>query len=356
MPEESFQERTERATPRRRKKARDEGRVAKSVELNSAIVLVLGITALFLIGPMLADRMMHMIGYTMGNASLLAMSEPSFQKVFGDQLVSYLYVVGPLFAIMTVIALSCNVAQVGFHITPKAMELKLEKLDLASGLKRLFSVRSLVTLARDTVKLLIVGYVAYIAISAEFDKFFLLPDMSVVQVASTMGRMALIVALKVGAIFLVIAALDYAYQRYDFEKSIRMSKQEVKDEYRDTEGSPQIKQRVRQIQRETARRRMMQDVPTADVVITNPVHLAVALRYSPEAANAPEVVAKGERLIAERIKEIAREHDIPIFEDKPLARALFKACDVGQLVPASLYRAVAEVLAYVYRLKGKVMK
>jgi flagellar biosynthetic protein FlhB len=155
---------------------------------------------------------------------------------------------------------------------------------------------------------------------------------------------------------IAIAVLDYLYQKYEFEKSIKMSKQDLKEENKDTEGSPLVKSRVRQIQREMARQRMMAAVPLADAVITNPIHLAVALKYETEKGNAPYVLAKGERLIAERIKEIARDHDIPIIEDKPLARALFRMCDVGDFVPAQLYRAVAELLAYVYRLKGKVIK
>ena len=197
---------------------------------------------------------------------------------------------------------------------------------------------------------------AYNAIASEFDTFFLLPDMTVVQLAGSMGKLALVLGMKVGAIMIAIAVLDYLYQKYEFEKSIKMSKQDLKEENKDTEGSPLVKSRVRQIQREMARQRMMAAVPLADAVITNPTHLAVALKYESEKGNAPYVLAKGERLIAERIKEIAREHDIPIIEDKPLARALFRMCDVGDFVPAQLYRAVAELLAYVYRLKGKVIK
>ena len=151
---------------------------------------------------------------------------------------------------------------------------------------------------------------------------------------------------------LLLAVFDYAYQRYDFEKSIKMSKQEILDEYKDTEGSPQIKSRIRQIQREMSRKRMMQEIPKADVVITNPTHIAVALKYNPDEMDAPMVVAKGERLIAERIKEIAVEAGVPIVENRPLARALNNMCEIGSYVPATLYRAVAEVLAYVYRLKG----
>jgi len=355
MAEESFQERTEKATPRRRQKAREEGKVAKSMDLNSAIVVCLGIATLYLIGPYLSRQLQQLMSYTMSNALLIATADPTFMKVFGDNMLSFFVLLGPVFAVMVAIGAGVNIAQVGFRITPKAIQPKLDKLDVFKGLKRLFSLRSLVSLVRDTLKLLVIGLVAYLAIAAEFEGFFALPDMSTIQLATTMAKMALIIALKIGAAIFLIAILDYAYQRYEFDKSIRMSKQEIKDEFKDTEGSPQNKARVRQIQREMSRRRMMTDVPTADVVLTNPTELAVALKYEPENMSAPFVVAKGERLIAQKIKEIAIEHDIPVIEDKPLARALFRMCDVGQAVPHNLYRAVAEVLAYVYRLRGKVV-
>jgi len=254
-----------------------------------------------------------------------------------------------------VIALGANIAQVGFKITPKALEPKLDKLDLVKGAKRIFSVRSGVMMIRDVLKLSVIGFVAYKAVASEFEGFFKLSDMTVAQVATTMGTLALELALKVGAVVLVIAVLDYLYQRYEFEKSIKMSKQELRDEHKDTDGNPLIKSRVRQVQQQMARNRMMQAVPTADVVVTNPTHIAVALKYDADDGLAPTVVAKGMRRIAEQIKAVAKEHDIPVIEDRPLARALFKMCEVGDLVPAQLYRAVAEVLAYVYRLKGKVM-
>ncbi|MEW5995538.1 MAG: EscU/YscU/HrcU family type III secretion system export apparatus switch protein, partial [Candidatus Zixiibacteriota bacterium] len=262
----------------------------------------------------------------------------------------------PIFAVMTVVAFGVNVAQVGFKITPKAMEPRFDKLNLAKGIKRILSVKSLAQLVRDTLKLIVVGVVAYLAIRSEFESFFTLPDQGVSQLAIAMGKLALVLALKIGLVILALAILDYLYQRYEYEKSIRMSRQELKDELKDTEGSPQLKARVRQVQREMARSRMMRAVPTADVVVTNPTEIAVALKYEPEAMSAPFVVAKGERLIAQRIRELAREYDIPVVENKPLARALFKMCDVGQMIPLDLYRAVAEVLAYVYRLKGKVLK
>jgi len=353
MAEENFQERTEKATPRRREKARERGQVTKSMELNSAIIVCGGVTMLFALGPFVGSRSLEIMRYTMANAPCLATIDPTFYSLFVNNLMHFFVILLPVFGIMVVMGLAVNIAQVGFRVTPKAMEPKFEKLNLVSGLKRLVSVRSLVMMVRDSLKLALIAFIAYKAITSEFDHFFLLPDMSVVQLAHTMGKMALWVALKLGAAMFVLAVLDYAYHKYDYEKNLRMSRQEIKDEHKDTEGSPEIKSRVRQVKREMARRRMIAEVPNAHVVITNPTHLAVALKYQPDNMDAPQVIAKGQRLIARKIKEIAREHNIPVVEDKPLARALYKMCDIGQLVPQSLYRAVAEVLAYVYRLKGQ---
>jgi flagellar biosynthetic protein FlhB len=356
MAEDNFQERTEQATPRRREKAREQGRVAKSMELNSALMILLGFSTLLVLGPLMVTQTLEMLRGMLANAPTIAMSDPSFVKVYGDSLLKYLVIVGPVFGAMMLIGFMANVIQVGFKVSPKAMELKLDKLNVVAGFGRLFSTRSLVALLRDTIKLFIIGFVAYKVIKSESDNFMMLADMSIGPLAVTAGKMAIAIALKVGVAVLVLAILDFAYQKYDFEKSIRMSHQEVKEEYKETEGSPQIKARIRQIQRETARKRMMQDVPKADVVITNPTHFAVALKYNSEAMNAPTVIAKGQNLIAQKIKQIAYEHEIPVIEDKALAQALYKMCEVGQMVPHNLYRAVAEVLAYVYRLKGKVSK
>jgi flagellar biosynthetic protein FlhB len=178
-----------------------------------------------------------------------------------------------------------------------------------------------------------------------------LGDGTVGQYASTVGKLALILAIKISVVLLFVALFDFAFQRYDYATNLKMSKQEVKEELKETEGNPQLKGRVRQVQREMARQRMMSEIPKADVIVTNPVHLAVALKYEPKDMPAPLVVAKGQRLIAEKIKEIARDHGVPVVENKPLAQSLFKLVDVGQFVPSTLYRAVAEVLAYIYRMK-----
>jgi flagellar biosynthetic protein FlhB len=356
MADDSFQERTEKATPRRREKARERGQVARSQDLNAAAMICLGFTALFMIGPLMVDRLEGIMSHTMANAPEIALNDTTFYTVFGNSIYDFLGVLLPFLLAMTVIGLGVNVAQVGFKISPKAMEPKFDKLDVMAGLKRLFSLRSAVQLVRDPLKLAAVGLIGFLAISLEFESFFGLPDLSVEQLGGTLATLALSVALKIGVAILVIGAIDYFYQRYEFEKSIKMSRQEIRNEMKDTEGSPEVKARTRQIQRQMARQRMMADVPTADVVVTNPTHYAVAIKYDPSIMDAPKVLAKGQRLIAQKIKDIAREHGIPIIEDKPLARALYKMCEVGDFIPAKLYKAVAEILAHIYRLKGKAVR
>lgn len=355
MPEQDFQERTERATPRRRRRARREGQVAKSMELNAAAIICLGFASLYVLGPTLATKTGQLMTYVMTNAPYIAQSDKSFLSLFTEAGTRFFQIIFPVFIVMTVVAAGINIAQVGLELSPKVLGPRFDKINPLKGLKKLFSMRSLFMAVRDSIKLVIVGFVAYKVIESEFTGFFMYPDMTVGQMATALGSLTLSIALKIGVCILAIAIIDYIYQKYEYEKSIRMSKQEIKEELKDTEGSPQMKSRVRQIQREMARRRMMTAVPLADVVVTNPTQIAVALKYEKEEFNAPVVVAKGERLIAQKIREIAAKHNIPIIEDKPLARALFKMCDIGDLVPEKLYRAVAELLAYVYRLKNKVM-
>lgn len=356
MAEESFQEKSEQATPRRKEKARERGQVAKSMDLNAAAIILLGFTSLFMVGPHLVNQMRELLRQTMINAPSIALEDPTFRTVFTGAVENFFIIMAPFLLIMVVVAFAINVLQVGFRVSPKAMEPKFDKLDVINGLKRLFSMRSAVQLVRDPLKLTVVGLVGFWAIKSEFESFFGLPDLSVDQLGAVLAKLSLTVAIKIGLGILIIGLLDFLYQRYELEKNLRMSKQEIRDEFKETEGSPEIKQRVRQIQRQRARNRMMADVATADVVVTNPTHIAVALKYNPSEMDAPTVVAKGQRLIAEKIKELARAAGIPIVEDKPLARALFKMCDVGQLVPAKLYRAVAEILAHIYRLKGKTVR
>ncbi len=356
MAEESFQEKTEEATPKRQEMAREEGQVAKSLELNAAAIIGLGLTATALLAPFVAQQSSNFMRHTFTNAATLFRSDADIASLSIDSLLSFLTQATPFMGILLVIGVVASISQVGFHVSPKALTPKFERINPLAGMKRLFSPRSLVVLVRDLIKLFIVGYVAWSVISKQVAQMVTMVDLSVSQLGPLMSEMALALAIKIGLAIFAIALLDYMYTRFEFAKSIRMSKQDVKDEYKNSDGSPQIKSRIRQIQRDQSRSRMMADIPKADVVITNPTHIAVAIKYDADTMGAPTVLAKGERLIAQRIKEIAREHGIPIIEDKPLARALFKLCDVGASVPQTLYRAVAEILAYVYRLDQRGVK
>ncbi len=353
MADKPAQERTEKATPRRRQEARKEGKVARSQELSSIAILMFGIGSMYFILPSTIGHIKELATWIFSNATEHSITATSFPLYFKYVMMTFVTAVGPIVLILAVIGLAANLLQVGILFSTKSIEPKLDKLNVVKGLGRLFSVKSLFELCKNVIKLSLIGIVGYYAVKSEMQFVPLLPDMSVAQIMGFMGGAAFRVALKCSLMLVVLAILDYAYQKWEYEKSIRMSKQEIKEEMKNTEGNPQIKSRIRQIQRDAAFRRMMSAVPKADIVVTNPTHVAVALKYDIDAMDAPKVVAKGQRLIAERIKEIAQENDIPIVENKPLARALFKACDVGMQIPANLFRAVAEVLAYVYKLKGR---
>ncbi len=352
MADEQFQERTEKATPRRKQKAREEGKVCRSQELNSAVMLCLGASTLYVLGPMLADQLKELMTFVFSQAPLMNTTNESIMAFFSQRVINFFILLAPIFAILLIVAYGINLLQVGFLFTTKTLEPKLDKLDITKGIKKLLSVRSLVELTRDIIKISLIAYVGYKSITAELDTFYNLSDNSVAVFAGAMGKMALTTVLELGAVILILALFDYAFQKYDFEKNIKMSKQDIRDEMKDTEGSPQVKSRIRQIQREMSRKRMMEEIPKADVVVTNPTRIAVALKYDTDVMDAPMVVAKGERIIAAKIKEIAKAAGVPIVENRPLARALFRMCDIGSYVPAKLYRAVAEVLAYIYRQKG----
>lgn len=356
MAEEQFQERTEKATPRKREKAREEGKVVRSIELNSAVILCLGMITLYFIGPLLVGQLQRVMVFLFNEAPHMAVNGDTIKEIFASTIMRFFAIMGPFLVILAIIAYGVNVLQVGMMFTGKPLEPKFDKLNLANGIKRLLSTRSLFELGRDTLKLILIAAVGYLSIKSQVHETFYLSDNSVAAFAGFMGKMALKTSLQIGAVMLFLALLDYGFQRYDFEKSIRMSKQEIKDELKDTEGLPQTKARIRHIQSEMSRKRMMREIPKADVIVTNPTQIAVALKYDQAKMDAPYVVAKGARLIAEKIKEIGREAGIPIVENKPLARALFSMCEIGSVIPADLYRAVAEVLAYVYRLKNEKMR
>ncbi|KAA3615477.1 MAG: flagellar biosynthesis protein FlhB [Calditrichaeota bacterium] len=354
MPEnENGQEKTEDASPRRRNQAREKGQVAKSVELNSAIIILGGSSFLYLSGGKILQRMIELFkSYLLGAASTEMSSEeirPMFIKISAQ----VLELLGPFLFFIVVLGLSVNISQVGLLWAPKSLQPTFDKFNIISGIKRLVAVKSLVELVKNIIRLIIIGSIIYSVLSSKYETFFLLMNETSGHLMGFIGDVAFEILLKVGLAMLVLALADYAYQKFDFEKNLKMTKQEVKEENKMMEGSPQIKAKIREIQRAMSRKRMMAAVPEADVVITNPIHYAVALKYEPGKSNAPMIVAKGERKFALKIKEVAIEHDVPIVEDPPLARLLFHQGELNREIPVDAFEAVAEVLSYIYQLQNK---
>ena len=258
----------------------------------------------------------------------------------------------PMMIALLVIGIVANVAQIGFNIKEDLLAPDFTKLNPFSGVKRLVSIKALVELAKSIVKIGFVGLIAYLVLRRELVAIPSLIRADVSETAVYMGTVAFKIAFFVCLGLIVLAAADFAYQRWQHHKNLMMTKQEVKEERKQSDGDPKVKSRIRSMQMEMAQRRMMAAIPTADVIITNPTHFAIAIKFDAHAMDAPQVVAKGADYMAQRIREIAQEHEVPLVENKPLARALFSSTDIGGFIPAELYRAVAEVLAYVYRLKG----
>lgn len=353
MPEQSYQEKTEPASPRRRREAREKGNIARSTEVNSAIVLLAGIMALRLFGGHLFGRLKWGASWIFSRLSEIEIVPENVPGMVltGSQFMGLM--LAPIILTIMIAGVSASLIQGGFVIAGEPLKPKFSKISPASGFKRMFSTRSLVELVKGLMKLLIIGTIGYATLTAELNVYPHLVDNDVSQIVAFIGQVGFKLTMRASIVLLILAVFDYAYQKFEFEKKLRMTKQEVKEEYKRTEGDPLIKARIRSIQRERARQRMLSEVPKADVVVTNPVHLAVALKYESKKMNAPVVVAKGARLLAEKIKEIARAHDVPVVENKTLAQILYRSTEIGAQIPYELYKAVAEILAYVYRLKRK---
>ena len=352
MAEESFQERTEEATPRRLEEARKKGQVAKSRELPSVAVMLAGLLTLFWGSSFFYQQFQRLFEFYFSNLRF-SLSVDNMSTLFLLMLKQYLWFLGPFLLILFVVAFLANYLQIGFIFSTDALIPKFSKINPLEGIKRLFSLQSWVELVKAILKVVIVGWVAFSIVLKELPHMTPLLDQSPGQILLYTGKISFDIFWKSCLVMMFLAAMDYLFQRWEWQRSLKMTKQEVKEEYKQTEGDPQVKARIRSIQREMARRRMMQAVPKADVVITNPTHLAVALQYESGKMSAPMVVAKGAGVIAKKIKELAVKHSVPVVENKPVAQALYKLVEVGQSIPESLYHAVAEILAYVYRLKNK---
>jgi flagellar biosynthesis protein FlhB len=348
-----MQDKTEAATPKRRTDARNKGTVAKSMDLNTALVLLVCMYVIKISGGFMIQGLSGVMQDLLSGFGHVYITQDTVWSLAREYGIRTLVICAPIVLSAGLVGFSVNVMQVGFHASAQPMAPDLNKLNPITGMGKLFSMKGLVELLKSIVKVSIVGYVVYTFLKAELPGFTKLADMSIQASAGVIAGICWRMLMKACAVMMLIAIIDYGYQRYQYEQSVKMTKQEVKDEYRLQEGDPEIKGRIRQKQRQMAKQRMMKDIPKADVIITNPTHLAVAIQYDSEHMSAPTVVAKGQRLVAQKIKEIAAQNGIPIVENKPVARALYAAVEVGGQVPEDLYQAVAEILAYVYRLSEK---
>ncbi|MCR8642176.1 flagellar biosynthesis protein FlhB [Paenibacillus sp. N1-5-1-14] len=347
------QEKTERATPKKRQEAREKGQVAKSMELPAALILFFTFLFFFLYGGSMKTKLTDLMNDTLNNRLLMEMTMENLQAYFTTLLYDSFLILAPILLLTLVFALVANYAQVGILFTTKPLMVELNKLNPIEGFKRIFSMRSAIEFVKSILKTFIIGIVVFLTFWNEKEKLLTIGHMPVEQSLSYVSHITLMLGIKIGAILIALAVFDYMYQKYEYEKSLRMSKQDIKDEYKKSEGDPLIKSKIKEKQRRMALMRMMQEIPKADVIITNPTHFAVAIKYESGKMDAPTVIAKGTDYVAQKIKEKAREHGIVTMENKPLARALYAQVDIGSSIPADLFQAVAEVLAYVYKAKGK---
>ncbi len=355
MAEESFQEKTEQPTPKKIADARKKGTVAQSREIPSAIILLTALGFFFFSGSWMFSSLSEFMGGILRNIGSFRIHDITTASTLSIIILkNVLSIILPFMLAVVAAGIVANIVQIGFLFSPEAFSPKLSKFNPIKGIKKLFSLKSLVELVKSLIKITFVSGIAYLTIKTELKTIPTLMQMDIKDIISFIGTTSFKICLYVSMALIIMAVLDYAYQKYEHTKSLKMTKQEVKDENKQTEGDPRVKARIRSIQIEMSRRRMMESVPEADVVITNPTHLAIALKFDSENMVAPKIVAKGAGKIAERIREIAGENQVPIVENKPLARTLFKIAEIGDYIPAELYQAVAEVLAYVYRLKGSI--
>lgn len=353
-------EKTEEPTEKKKSDARKEGQVAKSKEVASTLTLL----SLFLLlklwistlGNQLLelfsgyyDKFPELVTYINGNLSVR-----TFSSLLTQSLKSVLIIILPFLLVGFVVSFLSDLIQVQWKPTTKPLQPKFSKLNPISGVKKLFSSQALVELIKSIVKIAFMVLIIYNELKDQWQLIFMVYEIPLMQAVLLAGTILIDIGFKISLVFILVAAADYIFQRWKHHEDLKMTKQEIKEEFKNQEGDPKIKGKIRQRMMEASRRRMMQDLPKADVVITNPTHYAVAIRYDKDIADAPVVIAKGADYLAQRIKEVAREHHIEIMENKPLARSLYANVEIGEQVPPELYVAVAEVLAAVYRAQGKI--
>lgn len=347
-------EKTERATPKKRQDERKKGKVAKSQDINTVFLLLFIFITLIIFGNTIKNGMTTLYKQAFTEFINWDLTENTVHQIFSGAAIEVFKMLAPIMLIAIVAGLASNLMQVGFLFTSEPLKLDLKKIDPIQGAKRIFSIRALVELLKSLLKIIFIGSITFFVIWIYKDEMMMLSFKTAESALAFFGRVTVIMGISATIALLFLAVFDYAYQRFDYEKNMKMSKQDVKDEYKNIEGDPLIKSKIKEKQRQLATRRMMSEVPQADVVITNPTHYAIAIKYDEEKASAPYVVAKGVDKTAIRIKEIAKEHSVITVENRQLARGLYGVIDIGESIPEEFFQAVAEILAYVYRLEKKV--
>lgn len=349
------EEKTEDATPRKLQQARKKGQVARSNELSTVVTLLTGFMALKAGGSYVLQKLYSFFKYSFSSDRLhTVLDEVSLSQIINHTLLTIVSIFIPVGLAILVVGFLVNYLQTGGVFTLEPLKVKLDRINPLQGLKRMFSAQKLVDLFKAVFKIVGVGLIVWNTFKGQI---FPLAEQGVlhppIQLAALIWQLMFAIVLRIVMLLLALAVFDFYYQRYQYKKGLKMTKKEVQDEHKQTEGDPMVKSRIRQKQRQFSMRRMMQEVPKADVVITNPTHLAIAIKYEAKQMAAPQVLAKGEGYIAAKIKEIATEHQITLVENKPLARTIYQTVEIGEFIPPNLYQAVAEVLAFVYKLRQK---
>ena len=353
MPDDQ-EEKTEEPTSRKIQKARDEGEYAQSQEVPTVLAFFASVGLLHFYGPTLLEQIKQLFAKYLHFSNYLEINIITIPQFMSTVFIDSMRLLAPIFLCVFAAGVAGNVLQVGFHINGKSMAFKLNKLNPLSGVKRLFSLNSVVNGVKSVAKLGIVAWVAFLCLRRTLAELPFLVTQSISVQIGYLFKVILKISFYVALLMIIFAFLDWWYQQWQYRKKLRMTKKETKDERKETEGDPKVKGRQRNIQMQEAMKRMMQEVPKAEVVITNPTEYAIALAYNRDRNRAPIVVAKGHMHLAQRIREIAEEHNVPIVENKPIARALYRLVKIGMEIPIEFYKGVAEILAYVYRIKNKV--
>lgn len=347
-------QKTEDPTPKKLEEARKRGQVALSREVNNWVMLAAATLFIATVGGTMMVELSDMMRIYIEHAHALPQMPGGLGSLLGEGLKRVLVIMLLPFLLLVMAAFFAPFLQIGPLFAPQIIKPDLSKISIIKGMGRLFSMRSVMEFVKGILKISIVGLVAGIIIYPYLDKFEHMMDMPMIMVVDELRYLVIKMMVGVLVVLMIIAVIDLAYQRYEYNKKMRMSRQEIKDEFKQSEGDPHVKGRLRQLRMERARQRMMQSVPEADVVITNPTHFSIALKYNPDESPAPIVVAKGTDDVALRIRELAKENDIVLYENKPLARALYDVVEIGEMIPTEHFKAVAEVISYVFKLKGKL--